>query len=175
MTRYFYILLLVTLPFTYSYGQGESKPKFKDRIYFGGNVGLNLGTITFIDVSPLVGYKLSDKYSVGSSFTYQYYKDKQFDVSGNVLGGSVFNRYNATDELFIWGEYQLLSYSGLNSTFSENENPRNTVPYLWLGGGYSQRISGRASIFVTILYDVIDNIESRISNPQIRGGIAVGI
>ena len=63
----------------------------------------------------------------------------------------------------------------MNSTFSENENPRNSVPYLWLGGGYSQRLSDKASIFVTILYDVIDDIESRISNPQIRGGIAVGI
>lgn len=33
----------------------EAETPFRDRLYFGGNFGLQLGTSTFVDVSPLVG------------------------------------------------------------------------------------------------------------------------
>ena len=51
----------------------ERKP-FKDRIYFGGNLGLQFGNQTYIDISPLIGYKVTEKFSAGFGVTYIYYK-----------------------------------------------------------------------------------------------------
>jgi len=154
----------------------QDDKKWTDNIYVGGNLGLNLGTITYIDVSPLIGYRLSNVYSAGVTLTYQYFNDKRFDVSGNVIGAGVFNRFNITEEIFLIGEFQNLSYSGLTATGDNSDNPRLSVPYLWLGGGYSQRIGGgRSAIFISFLYDVIQNPNGLIQNPQIRGGFTFGI
>ena len=43
----------------------EAKFKLKDRIYYGGSIGLQLGTVTLIDLSPLTGLMLSSKFSTG--------------------------------------------------------------------------------------------------------------
>jgi len=40
----------------------EMKPPIKDRLYYGGNFAAQFGTITFIDVSPLVGVMLTEKF-----------------------------------------------------------------------------------------------------------------
>ena len=156
------------------YGQ-EQDSALRDKIYFGGNFGLSLGTITYVDVSPLIGYRISDNYSAGVTLSYQYFRDKRFDVSGDVLGYGVFNRLNLTEEIFLYAEFQNLSYSGLGSTVDNNPDPRINVPFLWLGGGYSQRLGQSSALFVSFLYDVIQDPNGRFQNPQIRGGITFGI
>ena len=40
---------------------------FKDRLYFGGNVGAWFGSTTYINLSPLVGCKINKEFSVTSS------------------------------------------------------------------------------------------------------------
>ena len=56
--------------------QGKNQtPPIRDRIFFGGNFGLQLGTYTNIEVSPLVGLWLLPRLSVAAGPTYQYYKD----------------------------------------------------------------------------------------------------
>ena len=169
------LIIVLTILCQSLFGQDNDNQKKSDKIYFGGNLGLNFGDITYIEISPLIGYKFNDNYSAGLSFTYRYFKDKRFEVSGNVLGGSIFNRYNVTDELFLIAEYQMLSYSSLNSSFSENENSRITIPYLWVGGGYNYRLGNRSAIFISFVYDLIQDIDGRIQNPQIRGGVTFGI
>ena len=37
------------------------KDNFQNRIFYGGNLGLQFGTVTMIDISPMVGYKLTEK------------------------------------------------------------------------------------------------------------------
>ena len=87
------------------------KKSFKDRIFVGGNLGLQFGTVTFADISPLVGYKFTEKITAGIGATYQYYhyKDKYYDFETNVYGGRVFARYNFTDYLFAHAEYEYLN------------------------------------------------------------------
>lgn len=56
----------------------ESSPddnsKFqKDRIFIGGNFGGNLsGQNTYVDISPIVGYKFTDKFMAGIGATGQF-------------------------------------------------------------------------------------------------------
>jgi hypothetical protein len=71
-------------------------PPQPSRIYYGGTLGFNLfGDVFRMSVQPLVGYKLSEKFSVGAKVGYEYIKDKRFDPSRTYhnYGASVFARY----------------------------------------------------------------------------------
>ena len=49
----------------------EEKPnwKFKDRIFVGGGVQAQFGTVTVIGASPIVGYTITPKLSAGVGLT----------------------------------------------------------------------------------------------------------
>ncbi len=85
---------------------------FWDRVYTGGGIGLQFGSQTFVNISPLVGYRLTEKLSVGLSATYIYYRYKNpnpaFTYSSNIYGGSVFSRYLIFENLFAHVEYEVL-------------------------------------------------------------------
>ncbi|HMC96769.1 MAG TPA: hypothetical protein VKG92_03905, partial [Flavobacteriales bacterium] len=53
---------------------------FADRVWFGGGVGLNFGTVTAIQVEPMAGYFLDqqNKLSVGLGLSYWYYSDNRY-------------------------------------------------------------------------------------------------
>src|SRR6185369_4201295 len=50
-----------------------AEESFWDKIYIGGNFGLEFGTRTIINVSPQIGYRLTDKFVPGIGLTYIYY------------------------------------------------------------------------------------------------------
>ena len=52
----------------------EEKQKGFDisRLVVGGGIGLGFGDITSISVSPMVGYRITDNFSAGVGFGYQY-------------------------------------------------------------------------------------------------------
>src|SRR5436190_23959647 len=98
-----FILFIALLPFTRSIAQDstatstvpekeESHSDFADRLFFGGNIGLQFGTYTYVDVSPLVGYKVTEKFHTGIGATYIYYSVSGggYDYSTNIYGGRVF-------------------------------------------------------------------------------------
>src|SRR5690554_7446721 len=71
---------------------------FKDRLFFGGDLGLSFGTVTYIRVAPIIGYNISPKFAVGGGPSYQYYKDNRYSgYETSIYGGSVFGRYFVLD------------------------------------------------------------------------------
>ena len=58
----------------------KEKWSFKDRTYFGGNLGLSFGTVTSVQVEPWMGVFLDErkKLSAGVGITYWYYRDSRF-------------------------------------------------------------------------------------------------
>lgn len=148
------------------------KKTFRDKIFFGGNLGLQFGTVTFADVSPLVGYRFNDKISAGIGATYQYYhyKDKYYDFETDVYGGRVFGRYNFTDYLFGHAEYEYLNLE----TF-DFKRRRVDVVSLMAGAGYIQRISDRAGIVAMVLYNFTESVYTPYQNPIFRVGFVVGL
>ena len=56
--------------------QDEEELRPIDRIFFGGNFGMQFGTITNIEVSPLVGYHITPRLSAGVGTRFEYFKDK---------------------------------------------------------------------------------------------------
>ncbi|MBI9037538.1 MAG: hypothetical protein JEY97_05335 [Bacteroidales bacterium] len=153
----------------------ESNKSFKDRVFLGGNLGLQFGTITLIEISPLVGYKITDDFSAGLGFTYQYYKDTRFnpDYSTNIFGGRIFARYYIYQDFFAHSEIEVLNYDAYYWPSSYKDNI--TVTNVLVGGGYNQRISQKASASIMILWNLNEDINSLYSNPIFRIGFNVGL
>ena len=75
---------------------------FKERLYVGGNVGAWFGSSTYINISPLVGFKVTKELSFGVTGTYNYfsqtYNGQKF-VS-TIYGFGVFGRYLVFENFF---------------------------------------------------------------------------
>lgn len=175
--KFIFILLLLS---NFAIAQDSLKIKkhrpptdFWDDVYFGGNVGLQFGTSTFIEVSPLAGYKFTEKFSAGVGITYQYYhyKDNFYDFETNVYGARVFGRYMFTDYLFGHVEYEYLSLEA----FDFFPRRRVDVGSLLGGGGYMQRLGANSAIFAMILYNFTESVYTPYQNPIIRVGINFGL
>jgi hypothetical protein len=147
------------------------KERFIDKLFTGGNLGAQFGTVTFIDVSPLLGYRITDKISAGIGATYQYYhyKDKFYDFETNVYGGRVFGRYLFNEFLFGHGEYEYLNLEAFDF-----KRRRVDVGSLLVGGGYIQRIGERSAVIAMILYNFTESVYTPYSNPIIRVGFNIG-
>jgi hypothetical protein len=174
-SKFFLILclgfLLVQTPgFAQREIDGDST-KFSDRLYFGGNLGLQFGTLTFIDVSPLVGVMITPKLSGGLGLTYQYYDDKRiWGASGSSYGGRIFGRYNILPNIFTHAEFESINW---NSYDRVSEDFRRTwTDALFVGGGYFAPFGRRGGANFTFLYNLLyDRNTSFYNEPYvIRAG-----
>ncbi|MFD2200344.1 hypothetical protein [Shivajiella indica] len=145
----------------------EMKPPLKDRLYFGGNFGMSFGTITFIDVSPLVGAMITNKLSGGVGATFQYFNDNRY-VGGesNLYGGRVFGRYNVFPNFFAHMEYEMLNFDLYN--LASETFRREWVPGLFVGAGYFAPFGNRGGANFTFLYNLMfDNLRSPYNEPYV--------
>jgi hypothetical protein len=150
---------------------------FKSRLYFGGGFGLQFGYMTLIEVSPLVGYMITPKFSVGLSPTYKFYKYNDYyganlDLTTNVWGGSIFSRYYIFENVFAHVEYESLLYNEQVPGYPEIRQQYNSF---FVGGGYNQRIGGNAGMYILLLWNLNDTPDSPYINPIVRVGFSVGL
>ncbi len=143
------------------------------RLYYGGYVNMSFGSITSIGFAPLVGYKVTPKWSVGSQLTYEYYKDKRYDrdFSSSNYGWSIFNRYRFVPRLYGHVEFELMNYEFYNLSGSD----RTWVPFLYVGGGLSQPVSSNVWFNAQLLFDVLQNKNSPYKSWEPFYSIGFGI
>jgi hypothetical protein len=155
--------------------QQESTPT-ESRVYYGGTLGLSFGDIFRIGVAPYVGYKVTPKFSVGGKIGYEYIEDNRYSekLTSHNYGGSVFTRYLLTPRVYAHGEFAYISYS---YKISEFQSDRLWVPFIFLGGGWVQPIGGRSSLFVEVLFDVLQDDHSPYEewSPFVSIGVGVGL
>ena len=148
----------------------EDNPPLKDRLYYGGNFSLQLGNITYIDASPLVGAMITEKYSAGMGATYQYYNNKYYvDGASHVYGARVFNRYNVFRQIFLHAEYEALNLE-LPYTLPNNDIifTREWVPSLFAGAGYFVPFGDRGGMNFMALYNFsYDNKRTNYNEPYV--------
>ncbi|MBK7910954.1 MAG: hypothetical protein KA193_12825 [Bacteroidia bacterium] len=150
--------------------------RFIDRVFFGGNFGLQFGTQTIIEIAPIVGYRLTDRLAagVGGKYIYYRYRSAPFEYSTNMYGGSVFARYNILENLFAYTEYEIL-----NLDAPDPLNPyrlrRTNVTSVFVGGGYRQMLGNNSSLNLMLLYNLNESTNSPYQNPIIRIGFGFGI
>ncbi len=123
---------------------------FKDRLYTGGNFWGSFGTFTNLEISPLLGYRVTNDYSVGLGIKYNYFRfNGAPPVSSSIYGGSAFTRYVFFERFVAHAEFELLS---VQQNFGVSKSDRVVVPIGLIGGGYSSN-----GFQLMLLYDLIGN------------------
>ncbi|MBC5773259.1 hypothetical protein H8S95_04215 [Pontibacter sp. KCTC 32443] len=152
----------------------KEEEDFIDKLYFGGSLGLQFGSYTNITLLPIIGYKITDKLSIGTGAVYHFISDG--GISLHNYGGRAFTQVELFDigdgALLAHAEVEVLSREYLILTSpSTYEKHRKNLTMPMFGGGYRQRISDKASFDLLLLYNVNDDPVNPYSNPVIRAGI----
>ncbi len=150
--------------------QGEQKEEKKDertlreRLWFGGNLGLLFGNVTFIQIDPMVGYKVDPKgkYMVGAGPSYWHFADKRFVPPWTFTGYGyrIFNRYRVIEQAFLHAEFLHMNVDGARNELFGPLDQRIWVPHLLVGGGYMQSMGGGTGIFAQVLFEVLQDPNS---------------
>ena len=157
---------------------GKDTRPFADRIWFGGGVGLSFGTVTAIQLDPMLGYKVDEggKFTAGIGASYWYLRDNRFAANNTFQGYGYrpFLRYRFIEQAYAHAEFLHMNVDAYNSVTERIQ--RLWVPHLLVGAGYVQPLGGRSSIFIQVLFDVLQDPNSiyRNQGPIWGGGIGVG-
>lgn len=144
----------------------------KSDFFTGGNFGLLFGNTTLINISPVLGYQVSEKVQAGIGGIYLYYgyRDQFQSFVSHTLGGRVFSRQYLFETFFLHQEIE-----ALNGVWIINE-PRYTLLSVFVGGGYTQQISPRFTISILGLYNLNETQYTPYgSNPLLRVGTQFGL
>ncbi len=163
----------------YELNTREEAPPIKERLFYGGSLGLMFGTITDIQVSPVIGFWVLPRVAVAVGPTYRYYKD-QIDRTA-IYGGRSYLQLVVIKDLssvlplgvhtgvFLHFEDELLS---LKTSFWKNPPPYMTdrfyVNTVLAGAGLSQQIGRRSSLNFMVLWPLNDSGYNIYSKPEIK-------
>jgi hypothetical protein len=184
----------IFLALTFSFVSAQEKktvekeiPK-KENIWnnfiFGGNLALQVGTVTLIDVSPNVGYIITPRLVAGLGASYEYYKDSYYsNFSSNIFGIRTYTEYillnnigknlpvKANFAIFSHVEYEALNLDrDFSNTKSIGKVGRFWLNGILLGGGIKQPVGKHTSFNIAILYNINADARTPYENPIIRIG-----
>jgi hypothetical protein len=145
------------------------------KVYWGGSVGMSFGDYTSISITPLIGYKVTPRFHLGGTVSYEYVSDSRYSetFTSSNYGGSVFSRFLLTPKIYAHAEFADISYE---YKVNEQASDRFWVPFLYLGGGIIQPMGPKASLFVEVLFDVLQDDKSPYKDwtPFVSFGVGVG-
>lgn len=159
--------------------RGEAPP-LRDRIFFTGNMGLQFGTYTNIQLAPAVGIWVLPRLAVAAGPTYQFFKDP-FGKT-DIWGPRAYTQFLVVRDInnlipvgMNIGIYSHLEYEGLSlrrdywwqNYYAEG---RFFVHSALAGFGISQQVGPRSAITLTFLWELTESEYSLYSNPEIRIG-----
>ena len=126
------------------------------KLYFGCNLAAQFYSsagynIFYYDLSPHVGYKITDKFSAGVQILYNNTIETGGGASASysVIGGGVFARFLILKWLFLQVEYDILT-TPPNSVFSQK---RSISDEKIAGVGFKRNITQKVSYYISLLYD----------------------
>jgi hypothetical protein len=155
----------------------EEKPPLRERMFFGGTLGLQFGTYTNIQVVPIIGLWVRPRIAIAAGPNFQYYKDPYFETT--LYGGNAYIQFVPLKDInnvipigihtgiFLHLEDEFLS---LESAVWDPNNPssRFTINTVLAGFGISQQVGGRSSINLMFLWALNNASYGLYSNPEIR-------
>jgi hypothetical protein len=186
--RKYLVLVVLSLVVTVSYGQERDeqptrpsplvrdKPSLKDRLFFGGNIGLSFGSLTYINLAPTIGYKITERFGMGLGPVYTYYNDRRFvnyKYETHIYGGRTFAQYQALESVLLYSEFEMINIEVPNLLFTKLI--RQNIPSLFVGGGYTQSFGGNSAMTLMLLYNVMESDYKIYENPILRLGFNFGM
>lgn len=155
--------------------ENQYKESFFDRLYFGGGLGLSFGSQTYVEIAPIVGYKVTERFSTGLGLKYIYskYHDDYFNYSSNIYGGGPFARFFVVEGLFLHAEYEWLNLEVPDPL--SNRFYRDNISSVFLGGGYRQMIGSSSAFDILVLFNINESRNSPYTNPIFRIGFGIGL
>lgn len=176
-----YLLLAALLLSAYQAGIAQRErsepPPLRERFFFGGSFGLQIGTITDIELSPVAGLWVLPRLAVAAGPDYRFYKDPLGKT--NIYGGKAYLEYAVIKDInslipiglnmgiFVHFEDEMLS---LDSEFWQipNGSERYNVNTLLAGAGLSQPVGRRASVNMMLLWPLNEAEYDIYSSPEFR-------
>ena len=179
MKRIVVVVLIAMICIT-GFGQDTSKerPPLSERLFFGGSFGLQFGTITNIEASPVIGLWVLPRVAVAAGPSYQYYKDP-VDATA-IYGGKAYLQITLIQDLnniipigintgiFVQSEYQGLSLERSFWSLVPDGNGRIYMGTFLAGAGISQPIGRRSNMNFTVLWALTDTQYQVYDSPEIR-------
>lgn len=125
-----------------------------DRLFIGGSFGGSASTnYVFFDISPMLGYRVTDRLSIAAGPVYNYYNAPSRPAF-NLWGASFMGRVDVLkdflgqgQDLFFQGEVQNLWFKEKGSGCT------NSMRRLPIGGGV--RLGGRLNLVGILMYDIL--------------------
>ena len=156
----------------------EKNPPLRQRLFFGGSIGLQFGTVTNIEVAPVAGAWLLPRIAVGAGPSFQYYRDP----FGNtvIYGGRAMLQLSLIRDLnnvipvglnagiFIEGEYEALSLEKSFFNSSATGGGRFFYDSFLAGAGISQPTGKRSFMNLKFLWSLTGNEYGLYDTPEIR-------
>ena len=139
-------------------------------ITYGGNFGANFGTLTYIDLSPLVGYYLTPEWVAGVGGSYIYYRQRFSPTAiyqTHLYGVRAFTQYSFLPQVFVHGEMELMNFDHYDNFTQVNTRVWHPTPFLGLG--YSVPLGSRASFRTMALFafNSTDPMSPYFNNPLV--------
>jgi hypothetical protein len=181
---------------TYNYyGRGGWDP---ERVMFGGNLGMNFVKRGYqFYISPIIGYRITDRFHMGFDLGYSYYQEK-FDYTNSITlenetyryiessyNTDLFARLFLLRPIFLQVQPGVLfdksfeepnfSYDRSTGKLVENTK-RIMIPTGLVGAGFVIPFEETAALIIQGLYDVLQNpLSPYYGLPIIRGGFTIGL
>jgi len=129
-------------------------------------------------ISPAIGYRVSDRFSIGPgiSYAYNYYgadngRGGSTSFNTSSFGVKGFAQFMVYNQFFVHAEYEVtraeLLAVDVNGYLTGGKVTRSVQTPL-LGAGYRSQISNRAAADIVLLYNFQDDYNSIYPNPVIR-------
>jgi len=150
---------------------------FRERFFVGGFIGLQFGTQTAINISPIGGFRFTNRLAAGLGGTYQYYNDRFFGRSftTHVYGYSFFTNYKIFRRVFLQAEAEQLNLQSRDEGILAQPGTRVWETNWFLGGGYQIPIAEKAWFNIMVLYNFNENSQAYFQNPIFRFGVNIGL
>lgn len=154
----------------------------RENLFVGGNFGFSFGSsITHLNLSPQVGYRVSRFFAAGAGVNgiYTSFKRGGYKENYGVAGLNVFGRVFPIENIILQLQPEM-NYTWGTLKYDDNRADvrldGKVVPSLIGGVGAVLPTGGRGGFMVMLQYDILQNARSPYSNrPFVNIGYVVGL
>jgi hypothetical protein len=165
-----------------SQAKQEKHKSLNSKILLGGSFGLMFGSYTYVEIDPIVGYKITPRLWTGLGPTYMYYSGDE--ISTSKYGIKVYGQFIVFKDLiekirinvgdiFIYAENEFANIEPIQTnpvTGKPLKMDRKWVDAALAGFGMRYSLGDRIGFSIFVLWDFTHTPYYSYDNPEIRIG-----